>query len=405
LFINCASCKLELGSSLRLLPCELLDEFLKSRTREATLVLTEKESSVLLSELTSISENRMYGKLIKWAANNQMCKAGMRRKILDKAGFKFYYCQRGKQSTDSDNPTLLILYGFTESCASFAKVVRKLPRHIHVVIVDIPGHGKAPYEFPPDIQDRKVRAFAMFIREFIIGLELNLSPSGLHLLGFSFGGTIAGTLAAFFGKELRIHWLTLMAPSMITPVKSPFWHAVQQGKFVECMIPHTIEETRSMVMNSTGMTMEQTQTKKMKILIKGLLELNRPRMRERRAVWEGVQQDAFRWSELEKHWAKITAKTQMLWGTNDVIIDPSGAPHLAKIIPDSHVEWIKGAPHQLDFMVPDKVALAITLFREKARREEEEKPRKKSIHDTSIQLEFSADGHGQEASKSQSILI
>ena len=109
----------------------------------------------------------------------------------------------------------------------------------------------------------------MFIREFIIGLELNLGPSGLHLLGFSFGGTIAGTLAAFFGKELRIHWLTLMAPSMITPVKSPFWHAVQQGKFVECMIPHTIEETRSMVMNSTGMTMEQTQTKKMKILIKG----------------------------------------------------------------------------------------------------------------------------------------
>jgi len=344
----------------------------------------------------------MYGKLIKWAAKNQMCKAGMKRKTLEKAGFKFHYCQRGKQSTDSDNPTLLIVYGFNESGERWAKLVKKLPSHIHVVIIDIPGHGKAPYEFPSDIQDKAVRGFAMFIREFIIELKLHLGPSGLHLLGFSFGGTLAGTLAAFFGKELRIHWLTLIAPSMITPVKSPFWHAVLQGKFVEWMIPHTIEEMRMSLIHCTGMTMEQTQTKKMNMFIKGLLELNRPRMRERRAVWEGVQQDAFRWSELEKHWVKITAKTQILWGTNDVIIDPSGAHHLAKIIGDSHVEWIKGGPHLVNFTVPDEVALSIALFREKAKREEEEKPRKKSAHDTSIQLESSLDGHGLEASKSQS---
>ena len=75
--------------------------------------------------------------------------------------------------------------------------------------------------------------------------------------------------------------------------------------------------------------------------------------------------------------------------------------HLSKVIGDSRVEWLKGAPHAVNFMMPDEVALAVALFREKAKREEEEKPRKKSVHDTSIELESSIDDHELEASKSK----
>ena len=62
-------------------------------------------------------------------------------------------------------------------------------------------------------------------------MGLDRVPAGLHVLGHSMGGYIAGSLAALHGEELHVSLLTLVAPAMVTPTPSPFWSAVLEGKF------------------------------------------------------------------------------------------------------------------------------------------------------------------------------
>ena len=56
---------------------------------------------------------------------------------------------------------------------------------------------------------------------------------------------------------------------MVTPTGSPFWNAVMEGKFEDWLIPSTIEGTKHMVMNVTGMTEEQSRTMKNRGIVKG----------------------------------------------------------------------------------------------------------------------------------------
>ena len=74
-------------------------------------------------------------------------------------------------------------------------------------------------------------SFASFVRAFILAVGLDRGPAGLHVLGHSMGGNIAGSLAALYGEELHVRLLTLVAPAMVTPTPSPFWSAVLEGKF------------------------------------------------------------------------------------------------------------------------------------------------------------------------------
>ena len=80
---------------------------------------------------------------------------------------------------------------------------------------------------------------------------------------------MAAEATARYGKALHVRWLTLVSPAMVTPEPSPFWNAVQEGKFEEWLIPDTLDGTRKMVMNVTNMTEEQSRYKKNKLLFKG----------------------------------------------------------------------------------------------------------------------------------------
>merc|ERR1739838_210826 len=104
------------------------------------------------------------------------------------------------------------------------------------------------------------------------------------------------------------------------------------GKFEEWLIPNTIEGTAAMMRNVTGLTEEETRRLKNKCLIKGLHQLNLPRLEVRRGVWSGLEPELERWSETESRWAQIQAKTHVLWGSDDKLVDSSGASHLTSLI-------------------------------------------------------------------------
>ena len=88
-----------------------------------------------------------------------------------------------------------------------------------------------PLNSLPECEDSSSLSFAVFVRHFILAKGLDLCPGGLHVLGHSMGGLVAGNLAAVHGEELRVRLLTLVAPAMVTPIASPCWLAICEGKF------------------------------------------------------------------------------------------------------------------------------------------------------------------------------
>jgi len=50
--------------------------------------------------------------------------------------------ERGTPS--SEEPTLVVVHGFSSSKESFFGVFNHLPRKYHVIALDLPGHGETP---------------------------------------------------------------------------------------------------------------------------------------------------------------------------------------------------------------------------------------------------------------------
>lgn len=271
------------------------------------------------------------------------------------------------------SPSLLILHGFSESMETWGEVVQKLPKTIHILTLDLPGQGRAPLQFNEDSPDSTAtfENYANFVRHFIRTICLDQFGAGLHVLGHSMGATIAAQLAASHGGELNVRWLTLAAPAMRTPVGSPCWHAICEGKFEEWNIPTTLEGTRFMLMKTTGMTGAQANTFKNRGIIKGVFELRLPQTETLRQIWLGLERDMNNFSEVLASWKNIRAKTHVIWGTADLIIDCSGGETLKATISDCRVDLLEGVPHALNLVAPEKVAASIVSFRESAAREDE----------------------------------
>jgi len=206
--------------------------------------------------------------------------------------------------------------------------------------------------------------FAHHVKTFIELKSLHRLPSGLHLFGHSWGGFVAAQTAALHNhaSALGLCRLSLAAPAMITPVWSPFWEAVEKGKFEEWMIPTTFEGNMEMVKNVTGMSEKDSRKSKTKKIVKGLMELRLPYADVLRKVWASIKVDLAEFPEIENGWRSIGVKTQLIWGTADRIADISGATRLSTVIPDSFVELMEDKPHGINLVFPKEVADLIVKF-------------------------------------------
>ena len=65
-----------------------------------------------------------------------------KREITAKNGQKFSYIERGKPSCKS---SYVFIHGYSNSKDIFLDVVAWLPRNVHVVALDLPGHGETEF--------------------------------------------------------------------------------------------------------------------------------------------------------------------------------------------------------------------------------------------------------------------
>ncbi|MDD5509350.1 MAG: alpha/beta fold hydrolase [Dehalococcoidales bacterium] len=97
-------------------------------------------------------------------------------------------------SVSGDGPPLLLLHGFGEFLETWDFNFHFLSEHCRVYAMDLPGHGLSDKPY----LDYKVS----FFTDFVIGFMDNFGINHANIIGHSFGGAIAASVAASFPEKV-----------------------------------------------------------------------------------------------------------------------------------------------------------------------------------------------------------
>ncbi|XP_036959129.1 monoacylglycerol lipase ABHD6b isoform X2 [Acanthopagrus latus] len=167
---------------------------------------------------------------------------GLQVRYADCGGYRFCYSYRGKPGM---RPSILMLHGFSAHKDTWLTVVKYLPKHLHIVCVDMPGHEGTTRT---NTEDYSIQGQVRRIHQFVEAIRLNRKP--FHLVGTSMGGNVAGVYAACFPSEICS--MTLICPDGIRhPCETKFDNHLQDLEHSNYtlnipLIPTTPEEMEDM---------------------------------------------------------------------------------------------------------------------------------------------------------------
>ena len=122
-------------------------------------------------------------------------------KFVSANGLRFHYLDWG----EPDNPPMLLLHGFAQTCHSWDFVALALCDRFHVMALDQRGHGDSDWapdgDYSPEAQQGDIQAI-------VEALDLH----GLVLMGLSMGGRNAFTYAANHPERVRALVIVDAAP-------------------------------------------------------------------------------------------------------------------------------------------------------------------------------------------------
>eukprot|EP00058_Branchiostoma_floridae_P005098 XP_002590586.1 hypothetical protein BRAFLDRAFT_123619 [Branchiostoma floridae] len=275
--------------------------------------------------------------LLRWY---NVWKTGFKIKFIKAAGRQIGYMERGQPK--EGEPSMLFLHGFTDRKETWCEIIKYLPEHLHLIAVDLPGHGDT--EIKPD-DDLSFKNGLVILHQFVgaIGLE------SFHIVGCSMGGAAAGCYAGSHPELVSA--VTMMCPA---GVRTP--PLEQIGPL---LIPESTADIKEMLdrVFYNWKTVEPPE-----MILEGLLELRRPRHDFFRKMLEESKKTP---NILEKEYMdKITAPTQVIWGKHDQILPPSAAAVLEKGIPNCRVDMLERCGHAPGVERPRKTASLLMHFRE-----------------------------------------
>ncbi|KAM4737530.1 monoacylglycerol lipase ABHD6b isoform 2-T2 [Anableps anableps] len=157
-------------------------------------------------------------------------------------GYRFCYSYRGKPGM---RPSILMLHGFSAHKDMWLTVVKYLPKHLHIVCVDMPGHEGTTRT---NTEDYSIQGQVKRIHQFVGSIHLN--RKAFHLVGTSMGGNVAGVYAACYPSEICS--MTLICPDGIRhPCETKFDNHLQDLEHSNFtlnipLIPTTPEEMEDM---------------------------------------------------------------------------------------------------------------------------------------------------------------
>ncbi|NWT95045.1 ABHD6 lipase, partial [Urocynchramus pylzowi] len=277
---------------------------------------------------------------------------GMQVRYANYNDYQFCYSYRGRPGY---RPSILMLHGFSAHKDMWLSIVKFLPKNLHLVCVDMPGHEGTTRS---DLDDYSISGQAKRIHQFVECIKLNRKP--FHLVGTSMGGNVAGVYAAQYPEDICS--LTLICPAGLpSTTDSKFikqLRELQESRRIDRipLIPSTPEEMADMLKLCSYVRFKVPQQ-----ILQGLVDVRIPHNEFYRKLFLEIVDEKSRHS-LHENMSKIKAPTQVIWGKQDQVLDVSGASVLASAIPDCHVYILENCGHSVVVERPRKTANLILEF-------------------------------------------
>uniref|UniRef100_A0A0B7ABT1 acylglycerol lipase n=1 Tax=Arion vulgaris TaxID=1028688 RepID=A0A0B7ABT1_9EUPU len=285
--------------------------------------------------------------------------AGMKIKFVGDENFVFCYGE--KNSARLDKTSIVFIHGFSSSKDQWVANFMTLPKDLHLIAVDLPGHGASSV---PDMNvtlnlDYVVESLEKFFT--LVGL----TDKKVHIVGSSLGGAVAGLFTARYPE--RVEKLTMICPAMQTPVDSEF--AIQLREIVakgtdnittaNCkLVPVDLPGIKAML----DACFYNKDIKFSDKICKGFLHLRLPKTDFYLRLFKGIT-SAENMGLLERTAPKITVPTQLIWGQQDELIHVSGAELLKSKLPNcQRVDIIDKCGHAIDIDHPQSFTKFLLLF-------------------------------------------
>ncbi|KAK9406172.1 monoacylglycerol lipase ABHD6 [Crotalus adamanteus] len=276
---------------------------------------------------------------------------GLQVKYVHCGDYQFCYSYRGRPS---HRPSVLMLHGFSTDKDMWVSIVKFLPKNLHLICVDMPGHGSTTRS---SLDDYSIYGQVKRIHQFVECINLNRKP--FYLVGTSMGGHVAGVYAAQYPAE--VCYLSLICPSGIPQLpKNDFSKQVIELR-KDCsaqipLVPSTVEEMRDMLKLCSYVRFKVPHQ-----ILQGLVDVRIPHNDFYRKLFLELIDEKTA-ACLYDNMSKIKAATQIIWGKQDQLLDVSGADILAKAIPDAQVHVLENCGHSIVVERPRKTAKLILDF-------------------------------------------
>ena len=248
--------------------------------------------------------------------------AGLSKGSVVVDDYTVFYLEGGK------GETILLVHGFSVDKDTWNRFAKYLTPSFHVVAVDLPGFGESTRN-----QDASYTIAAQVERLDKIAGALSLKS--FHLAGNSMGGNIAGKYAVRFPDKVLTLGLINTAGILHCPDKSEIAALLEKGE--NPLLVETEEDFDAMLAFSF-------------VNLPWFPGIIKKKMAEEwarnRSFNEKVTEQLFaEASDLEPDLSKIQARTLILWGDRDRLLDVSCAQVLGKGLPDSTTVIMKDCGH------------------------------------------------------------
>ena len=275
------------------------------------------------------------------SAGNQVARwrAGVEVKKVTVGDHTWTYLEGG------EGYPVIMLHGFGLFKDFWGDLPISLTKHYRVIIPDLPGFG----ENSPIIADTyNLSNQAMWVKEFAdkIGLK------GFNLIGFSMGGGIAAYYAGEYPDTVN-RLILIDALGMETSIVSDCRAMVNKGE--KPLIYKNVEQY------DRALSLAFLAPPKIPLHFKKYIAAIGA---DNYSFHEKIFDELIKYcmNALENKIQKIKARTLIIWGDKDRILDKSSAYLFGKGISDSTVVIIPGSGHMVYLEKPDESIKAVTDF-------------------------------------------
>ncbi|GFS10708.1 monoacylglycerol lipase ABHD6-like [Elysia marginata] len=241
-----------------------------------------------------------------------------------------------------------------------AEVVN-LPSHVHVIALDLPGHG---FTTPPlEGDDIGFEGQLKRVKQFVDLVGLSQQP--FFLAGVSMGGALSGLFAARYPQLVKA--VSMTCPSMKTPEDSRMISenrdiVLQNGGQLtldNCpILPQTPEKLQYML----DITHYYSRIRYPQQILKGVLKLRKQKNDHYLKLANMIINDEHS-TLLESNLHRIECPTQVLWGKEDWVVDVSGLEIIRKKAANlQHVAVLEKCGHAVNLDQPASIAKNLIHF-------------------------------------------